>query len=107
MVSVSNFGQANIIFQGESNMRTLTRLALLVFIVSLVVGASGVLAQDTTMEHGTIVCDADLILSLYNAEYHFDYAAVEDKVMAADPAMDAGFKLTDFDYGQYTPLFDA
>ncbi|MEO8609509.1 MAG: hypothetical protein ABI690_16575 [Chloroflexota bacterium] len=95
-------------------MRTLTRLALVVFVLTLVAGASGVLAQDATampdatmMDHGTVACDADLILSLYTAEYHFDYAAVMDKVMASDTAMmDSGFKLADFDYGQFTPLFD-
>jgi hypothetical protein len=94
-------------------MRNLTRLALLVFVLTLVVGASGVFAQDATampdatmMDHGTIACDADLILSLYTAEYHFDYAAVMDKVMAGNMAMDSGFKLTDFDYGQFAPLFD-
>jgi hypothetical protein len=93
-------------------MRTLTRLALLVFVLTLAVGASGVLAQDATampdatmMDHGTIACDADLILSLYNAEYHFDYAAVLDKAMAGGAMMDEGFKLADFDYGQFTPLF--
>jgi hypothetical protein len=83
-------------------------LSLLVLVLALVMGASGVLAQDTMMEHGTIVCDADLILSLYNAEYHFDYAAIHDKAMGMmDGAMTPGFKLTDFDYGQFTPLFDA
>lgn len=92
-------------------MRTLTRLSLLVLVLALTVGvgASGVLAQDTMMEHGTIVCDADLILSLYNAEYHFDYAAIHDKAMGMmeGAAMEPSFKLTDFDYGQFSPLFDA
>jgi hypothetical protein len=110
MVCVSNVGHGYFIFQGESNMRTLSRLSLLVVIFALVVGASSVLAQDAMMEPGTVVCDQDLILSLYNAEYHFDYAAVHDKAMAMageSMAMEPGFKLTDFDYGQFAPLFDA
>jgi hypothetical protein len=90
-------------------MRTLKRLSLFVLILTLaLVGGGGVLAQDAMMEPGTVVCDADLILSLYNAEYHFDYAAVHDQVMAmaGDSMMEPGFKLTDFDYGQFAPLFD-
>ncbi|MBZ0289551.1 MAG: hypothetical protein K8I30_18155 [Anaerolineae bacterium] len=91
-------------------MRTLKRLSLFVLILTVVLaGTGGVFAQDAMMEPGTVVCDADLILSLYNAEYHFDYAAVHDKAMAMageSMAMEAGFKLTDFDYGQFAPLFD-
>jgi len=83
-------------------MRTvLTRLSLL--IVILAVGVFTVSAQDATEEK--IVCDADLILSLYNAEYNFDYAAIHDTVMAS--GMESGFDLAQFDYGQFTALFDS
>ena len=85
-------------------MRTLfIRLSVLVFLLALTVGVTGVFAQDTMEEK--VVCDADLILSLYNAEYNFDYAAIHDTVMAS--GMDSGFDLAKFDYGQFTPLFDS
>ena len=84
-------------------MRTLfTRLSVLVSLLALAVSVNGVFAQDAMEEK--VICDADLILSLYNAEYHFDYAAVQGAVMAA--GMDSGFDLAGFDYGQFTPLFD-
>jgi hypothetical protein len=60
-------------------------------------------AQDAMAEK--VVCDADLILSLYTAEYHFDYAAIHDAVMTA--GMDSGFDLAAFDYGQFTSLFES
>jgi len=83
-------------------MRTvLIRLVLLVSVLAGAVGVTGVFAQDV-MEK--VVCDADLILSLYTAEYHFDYAAVHDAVMAA--GMESGFDLATFDHGQFAPLFD-
>lgn len=85
-------------------MRTLfIRLSALVFLLALTVSATSVFAQDAMEEK--VVCDADLILSLYNAEYNFDYAAVHDTVMAS--GMDSGFDLAKFDYGQFTPLFDS
>ncbi len=88
-------------------MRTLaTRLGVVVLLLALAVSVTGVLAQDDTMmEHGTVVCDEDLILSLYTAEYHFEYAAVIDQLVAngAEP----GFTLNDFDYGQFAPWFDS
>src|SRR5687768_16703724 len=84
-------------------MRTLfTRLTVLVALLALAIGINGVFAQDAMEEK--VVCDADLILSLYNAEYHFDYAAVHDTVMAS--GMESGFDLAGFDYGQFTLLFD-
>ncbi len=84
-------------------MRTLfTRLSVLVSLLALAIGVTGVFAQDAMAEK--VVCDGDLILSLYTAEYHFDYAAVHDTVMAS--GMDSGFNLAGFDYGQFTPLFD-
>jgi hypothetical protein len=83
-------------------MRTLfTRLSVLVALLALAVGVNGVFAQDAMEEK--VVCDADLILSLYVAESHFDYAAVQGAVMAS--GMDSGFDLSKFDYGQVAPLF--
>jgi hypothetical protein len=84
-------------------MRTLfTRLTVLVTLLALAIGVTGVFAQDAMEEK--VVCDADLILSLYNAEYYFDYAAIHDTVMAS--GMDSGFDLAGFEYGQFAPLFD-
>src|SRR5690606_17988967 len=83
-------------------MRTvLVRLSLL--LVLSLMGIIVVSAQDDMMEE-KVVCDADLILSLYNAEYYFDYAAVHDAVMMG--GMDPGFDLSQFEYGQFAPLFD-
>lgn len=86
-------------------MRTvLTRSFLFVMVLVLVVSGGAVFAQDM-MDDAKVICDADLILSLYNAEYHFDYAAIHDQAVAngADP----GFSLSDFEYGQFAPLFDS
>ena len=83
-------------------MRGLTRFGLLILIVLL----AGVALLPAHAQDAKVVCDADLILSLYTAENNFNYAAVADKVMAAHPDM----KMTDMsklDYGQFTPLFDA
>jgi hypothetical protein len=90
---------------------TFTRFAVFALIAALVVGfgaSRAVLAQDAMQ--AKVACDADLILSLYTAEYHFDFAAVEDKMaMATDTsgAMMSHIDLTAYDYGQFAPLFDS
>lgn len=57
-------------------------------------------------EMGSVVCDGDLILSLYFAEYDYNFAAVYDEMMVAMPDM-AMPGLDVFDKGQYAPLFDS
>src|SRR4051812_37510895 len=99
-------------------MRTgLARISLTVLAFVLVVGFSFASnshiarAQDATPEMtamGKVVCDADLILSLYTAENSFGFAAVVDKMMA-DPAMASmvTIHLDNYDEGQLAPLFTA
>ncbi len=89
---------------------TFTRLAVFALVVVLIAGfgaSRSVLAQDAMA--AKVTCDSDLILSLYIAEYHFDFAAVEDKLMAADSsgAMMTTLDLASYDKGQFAPLFDA
>jgi hypothetical protein len=61
-------------------------------------------AQD---EMAKVVCDSDLILSLFTAEYHFDYAVVHEQMMmgASDDMM--GVDLAVYEKGQFAPLFDS
>jgi hypothetical protein len=88
---------------------SLTLLALaLVFSFAFAAGSHIARAQDATpdMMMAHVVCDADLILSLYTAENNFGFAAVMDKMMA-DPNMAAMVKVhaEDYDKGQFEPLF--
>lgn len=65
-----------------------------------------VTAQDATAEaapSGTIVCDADLILSLYTAEHFFGFSQIVGMINTPDPALIAD--VTTIDRGQYSPLF--
>lgn len=62
-------------------------------------------AQDNNMM-GTVVCDGDLILSLYFAENNYDFGAVYDQLMMDMPDM-AMPGLDVFDTGQYAPLFES
>lgn len=84
---------------------TLSRLSILALALILVAGFAAnraVRAQDAMPK---VACDADLILSLYTAEYHFDFAAIHDQMMTADPAM-TSVDLNAFDKGQYSLFFD-
>lgn len=85
----------------------ITRLGLVAVLAALVVaGVAPVAAQDTAMT--SVVCDSDLILSLYVAEYYFDYGKVVDEMMMADNAGDMMLPdLASFDKGQYAALFDS
>jgi hypothetical protein len=75
-------------------------LALLAaFVVAPAVGA-----QD--MMEGGVVCDGDLVLSLYVAEYYFGYGAVHDMMMAGDDAA-MMVDISKIDKGQFAPLFDS
>jgi hypothetical protein len=80
-----------------------TRIVLFALLVVLVAGFAVVHAQDEMM---AVVCDSDLILSLYVAEYSFGFAAVHDQMMADMPDM-ALPDLAAFDKGQFAPLFDS
>ncbi len=79
--------------------------AALVFVVS-----AGALAQDATEEMpmgemmmtGSVVCDQDLIVSRYIAEYYFNFAAVVDQLAAEGMTT---VDLAAYDAGQYTPYF--
>jgi hypothetical protein len=86
-------------------MRTFKRISIVMALLAAlsVLALIPTQAQDAMAEK--VVCDADLILSLYTAEYHFDYAAVYDAVVAAGG--NPGFDLAAFDHGQFTPLFDS
>jgi hypothetical protein len=85
-------------------MRSIKRFTLVALLAALsLVALLPAQGQDDMMEG--IVCDSDLILSLYTAEYHFDYAAVYDTVVMAGGT--PGFDLAALDHGQFTPLFDS
>jgi hypothetical protein len=78
------------------------RLSLIAVAVLLVASLGFTQAQDDIMK---ITCDSDLILSLYTAEYHFNFAAVHDAMKMAPDAM-AMVDLAAFEKGQFAPLFD-
>lgn len=78
------------------NKRFSALALIVVFVVSTFVGfgfnAAPALAQDQD-EEGPIVCDWTLITLLYIAEHEYGYFPMTD--------------VSNFDFGQYTPLFDA
>jgi hypothetical protein len=76
-------------------------LSVLVLMLALVAGVMQ--GQDTSMSTGTIVCDESLITDLYIAQRYFDFGRLNDQWMQS------GFStldLSQFDYGQYAPLFN-
>jgi hypothetical protein len=80
-------------------MRKMTHLALLVLVLVGVVSGGSVLAQDSK-----VVCDSDLILNLYTAEYYLNFSAIRDTLMAGGME---GVDLSKIDHGPYAPAFDA
>jgi hypothetical protein len=88
-------------------MRSLTtRLALLAVALFVVLGLGASALQPVRAQEAKVVCDSDLVLSLYIAETYFGYAALLDKMMMDANAM----KMVDtktIDHGQFAPLFDA
>lgn len=86
-------------------MRTFKRISIVMALLAVLSMLALIPAQAQDAMAEKVVCDADLILSLYTAEYHFDYAAVYDAVVAAGG--NPGFDLAGFDHGQFTPLFDS
>lgn len=80
------------------------RFGVLLLVVALAASFawSPVAAQDEM-----VVCDSDLILQWYVAEYYFNFAAVHDMLMmeAGDDAM--GVDYATIDKGQFAPLFDS
>jgi hypothetical protein len=80
-----------------------TRVVLFALVIVLVSSFAAVQAQDEMM---AVVCDSDLILSLYVAEYSFGFAAVHGQLMTDMPDM-ALPDLASFDKGQFAPLFDS
>lgn len=63
-------------------------------------------AQDDDMMMGTVVCDSDLILNLYIAEYYFGFGQVMDSMMMAEGGDMMGLDLAAYDKGQYAEFFD-
>lgn len=90
---------------------SLSRLGTMALALALVVGVTfaalprPVAAQDAMAK---VVCDSDLILSKYIAEYYFGFAAVIDGMMA-DSSMSSmvTIDLAAYDDGQFTPLFES
>lgn len=81
-------------------MRKITLLALLALVMVGVVGGGSVFAQDEK-----VVCDSDLILSLYTAEYYLNFSAIRDEMMKGEMAMDM-VDLSKIDHGPYQAAFD-
>jgi hypothetical protein len=79
------------------------RFVFSLVVLALVVSGAGnaILAQDAMDK---VVCDSDLVLSLYTAEYYLGFGAVIDQ-LAADgmPVVD----VSAIDKGPYAPAFDA
>ncbi|MBZ0295898.1 MAG: hypothetical protein K8L99_25285 [Anaerolineae bacterium] len=80
------------------------RLSVVTLLMVLLIAVTVPLvsAQDDMMMG--VTCDSDLILSLYVAEAHFNFANVHDMAMMGD---DMGVDLSNFEYGQYASLFDS
>jgi hypothetical protein len=90
----------------EYLMRKIIRWIALMAVASLLFSKALVAAQDATPEataSGTIVCDSDLILSLYTAEHFFGFSQIVGMIPTPDPALIAD--VNTIDRGQYAPLF--
>ncbi|MBA3870940.1 MAG: CHRD domain-containing protein [Anaerolineae bacterium] len=61
----------------------------------------------STVSANGIVCDSDLILSLYVAEHYFGFDGVISAVTSAGSTTMTPVDLTTLDKGQYAPLFTA
>jgi hypothetical protein len=88
-------------------MKRLTLLTLVIaaiFALGFALIAQPSIAQEDMM--GTVVCDSDLVLSVYFAEYHYNFGAVYDHLMMDMPDM-ALPSLEVFDTGQYAMLFES
>lgn len=81
-------------------------LIVLALVALLVAAVAPISAQDDAMMEG-VVCDSDLILSLYVAEYYFGYAGVADMMMMDENMMEGMVSSSQFDKGQYAGLFDS
>lgn len=78
-----------------------TRFTLVVLVVLFITSFATVYAQQ---EMAHVVCDADLILSLYTAEYNFGFGAIHDQMMVDNPDMQLP-NFEAYDTGQFAPLF--
>jgi hypothetical protein len=92
---------------GFTMRQLLIRLGAVAIIAATAVGSvSSVFAQDDDMM-GMVVCDSDLILDLYIAEYYFGFADVLDGMMMDEGSDTMALDLTVYDKGQYAALFDS
>jgi hypothetical protein len=86
----------------------IVRLGLAAVVAAVLsVGVLAVSAQDEDMMMGTVVCDSDVILNLYVAEYYFGFGHVMDSMMMAEGSDMMGLDLAVYDKGQYADLFDS
>lgn len=83
-----------------------TALIVLALVALLIASVAPISAQDDAMMDG-VVCDSDLILSLYIAEYYFGYGAVSMAMMSDENMMEGMVSSSQFDKGQYAGLFDS
>jgi hypothetical protein len=103
-----SFGSSSIQKTKEIIMKRFSLFALLLVAIlafSFALPAHPSSAQDEEMM-GTVACDSDLVLSLYFAEYHYNFGAVYDHMMMDMPDM-ALPSLELFDKGQFAPLFES
>lgn len=88
-------------------------LLTVVLAAALLISLSFAPSTLTQAQDAMIVCDADVILSLYIAEYYFGYGALnammmkEGEAMKDDQMMGAMVDVSKFDKGQFAPLFDS
>lgn len=69
--------------------------------------SSSTTTTGSTVSANGIVCDSDLILSLYVAEHYFGFDGVMAAVTSSGSTTMTPVELTTLDKGQYAPLFTA
>lgn len=82
-------------------MRKRILFSLVVLVMAVFGVSSNLLAQDTMAK---VVCDSDLVLNLYTAEYYLNFSAIRDELMKGGME---GVDLAAIDKGAYAPAFDA
>lgn len=82
-------------------MRKRILFSLIILVIAILGVSNSLLAQDAMAK---VVCDSDLVLNLYTAEYYLNFGAIRDELMKGGME---GVDLAAIDKGAYAPAFDA
>lgn len=84
---------------------TLLRISALLLVALMLVSAVALPKVQAQAEDEKIVCDSDLILSLYVASEYFNLGSVLEGLAASSATQDVTLDLANFELGQYEGRF--